>query len=194
MQWSGSHTRHHTQWHCHPYAICAGCASPMHHWYAVDTQHMQNSITRDVPPNHLCDLAAYLLFLCTLYEPCGIVGQWNRAISYSPNQCWSNLQRGISLGLSNLRLVSIVILLKIQCKEENHKTFQNDKISFKLIVIPSKELWSCQHIDWLSHALLICLETLTHAWVSTEFLPKCLSDFRVVAALSAHNFTAWRFL
>ena len=63
-QWSSSHTRHHTQWHRHSYTICAACASPMRHWYAVDTQHMRNSSAGDVPPNHLGDLAAYLLFFC----------------------------------------------------------------------------------------------------------------------------------
>ena len=61
-QWSSSHTRHHTQWHRHSYAICVACASPMRHRYAVDTQHMRNSSAEDVPPNHLGDLPAYLLF------------------------------------------------------------------------------------------------------------------------------------
>ena len=42
-------------------AIHTPCASPMRHWYAVDTQHMRNSSAGDVPPNHLGDLAAYLL-------------------------------------------------------------------------------------------------------------------------------------
>ena len=59
-QWSGSHTRHHTLWHRHSYAIYAACASPMHHWYAADTQRMRNSSAGDVPPNHLGDLTAYL--------------------------------------------------------------------------------------------------------------------------------------
>ena len=59
-QWSGSHTRHHRQWHRHSCAICAACASPMRHWYAVDRQHMWNSSAGDVPPNHLGDLTAYL--------------------------------------------------------------------------------------------------------------------------------------
>ena len=67
---NGSHTRHHTQWHRHSYAICAACASPMCHWYAVDTQHMRNSSVGDVPPNHLGDLAAYLLFFSyTVWAP-----------------------------------------------------------------------------------------------------------------------------
>ena len=60
-QWSSSLMQHHTQWHRHSYAIYAACASPMCHWYAVDTQHMRNSSAGDVPPNHLGDLAAYLL-------------------------------------------------------------------------------------------------------------------------------------
>ena len=57
MQWSSSHTRHHTQWHRYS---CAACASLMRHRYAVDTQHMRNSSAGDVPPNHLGDFAAYL--------------------------------------------------------------------------------------------------------------------------------------
>ena len=59
-QWSGSHTRHHTQWHRRSYAIYAACASPMRHWYVVDTQHIRRSSAGDVPPNHLGDLTEYL--------------------------------------------------------------------------------------------------------------------------------------
>ena len=93
-QWPGSHTRHHTQWHRHSCGICAACASPMRHWYAVDTQHMQNSCAGDVPPNHLGDLSPInrqpvanqsptsrqcLLTAVAHYSPTGLqlVGDWS---------------------------------------------------------------------------------------------------------------------
>ena len=72
-QWSGSHTRHHTQWHRHSYAICAACASPMRHWYAVETLHMRNSSAGDVPPKHHSDLTAYLFIF-----PYAVRARWHR--------------------------------------------------------------------------------------------------------------------
>ena len=62
-------------WHRHSHAKCVACASPMRHWYAVDTQHMRNNSTGDVPPNHLGDLAVYLLFFS--YAVC-IWAPWHR--------------------------------------------------------------------------------------------------------------------
>ena len=73
-QWSGSHTRHHAQWHRHTCTICAACALPIRRGYAVDTQQMQNSSAGDVPPNRICS------FSRTPYERRGIAGQWNRGI------------------------------------------------------------------------------------------------------------------
>ena len=79
-QWSGSRRRHHTQWLCPSCSMCAACASPMRHWYVVDTQHMRNSSAGDVPPNHLGDLTEYW-FIFSYTEGSGITRQWNRAIS-----------------------------------------------------------------------------------------------------------------
>ena len=72
-QWAGSHTRHQTQWHRHSCAKCAACASPMRHWYAVGTQHMRNSSSGDVPPNHLGEVAAYLFIFSY-----AVRAQWRR--------------------------------------------------------------------------------------------------------------------
>ena len=69
-QWSCSHIQHHMQGHCHSYTICAAFASPMPHWYAVDTQHRRNSSTRDVPPNHLGNHTVYFfIFMYTVWAP-----------------------------------------------------------------------------------------------------------------------------
>ena len=73
MQWSGSHMRHHMQWHRHSCAKCAACVLRMRHWYAVDTHHMWNSSAGDVPSNYLGDLTAFRFIFSYV-----VWAQWHR--------------------------------------------------------------------------------------------------------------------
>ena len=54
--------------------MCAACAPPMRHWYAIDTQHMRNSSAGNVPPNHLGDPTAYLYIIFSY----AVRAQWRR--------------------------------------------------------------------------------------------------------------------
>ena len=136
-QWSSSHTRHHTQWHRHSYAICTACASPMHHWYAVDTQHMRNSRAGDVPPNHLGNLAAYLLiFLYAVWASWHRrrveQGHYNQGLTFNKNklaQMWSLLVirnqiaiQALDMSLIYFNISIYVAMAMISSSNQNNKS------------------------------------------------------------------------
>ena len=61
----------------HSYAICAACASPMRHRYAVDMQRMRNSSAGNVPPNHNQTISAILLRIWSFFSY-AVRAPWHR--------------------------------------------------------------------------------------------------------------------
>ena len=161
----------------HPCVIC----NP------VDTQHMQNSSAGDVPPNHLGDLAAYLLIFsyavwASWHRRRVEQGHYNQGLTFNKNklaQMWSLLVirnqiaiQALDMSLINFNISIYVAMAMISSSNQNNKSnFQMTGIELhNHLIIPWHHSPAMQFETMINSLCHMALEIL----VLIPEMPCCL--------------------